>query len=98
LQEIVMRLKHGCPLILSCLAVLAVAAPALAQSTATLRGGVTDSQGGALPGAAITIRNQDTGEERTAVSDRLGDYRIPALPPGLYRVEVHMDGFQPQVV
>ena len=72
--------------------------PALAQSTAALRGLVTDAQGGALPGAAITIRNQATGEERTTVSDRQGDYRIPALTPGLYRLEVRMDGFQPQVV
>lgn len=93
-----MRFKSGFPPILSSLAVLAFSASALAQSTATLRGLVTDAQGGALPGAAITLRNQETGEERTTVSDRLGDYRIPALSPGLYRLEVRMDGFQPQVV
>jgi hypothetical protein len=93
-----MRLKRGCPSILSLLAILLATAPVLAQSTGALRGVITDAQGGALPGATVTVRNQETGEERTTVSDRLGDYRVPALPPGLYRVEVRMDGFQPSVV
>src|SRR4029453_7647923 len=80
------------------LAALLAAVPVLAQSTAALRGVVSDAQGGALPGATITVRNQDTGEERTTVSDRAGDYRVPALLPGLYRIEVQIEGFQPQVV
>src|SRR5262249_26046427 len=42
--------------------------------------------------------NQSTGEERTTVSERLGDYRIPALPPGTYRLEVKLDKFQTQVL
>ena len=85
-----MRLKSGFPSLLSCLAVLAFTMPALAQSTAALRGLVTDAQGGALPGAAITIRNQATGEERTTVSDRPASTAWPALTPGLYRLEVRM--------
>ena len=43
--------------------------PALAQSTASLRGTVTDEQGAALAGAKIVVRNQATGEERTVQSD-----------------------------
>jgi hypothetical protein len=94
-----MRLKRRYSPALSCvLAVLVAAVPALAQSTATLRGTVTDAQGAALPGAQITVRNQATGEERTAVSDRDGDYRIPALPPGRYQLEAKLDKFQTQVV
>jgi hypothetical protein len=73
-------------------------AGAAAQSTATLRGTVTDSQGAALPGAAVAVRNKNTGEERTAVSDKDGGYRVPALPPGVYRLEVKLDQFQTQVV
>ena len=94
-----MRLKTGYSLALRCLsAVLVAALPALAQSTATLRGTVADTQGAALPGANITVRNQATGEERTAVSDRDGIYSVAALAPGLYRLEVKLDKFQSQVV
>jgi Carboxypeptidase regulatory-like domain/TonB dependent receptor len=94
-----MRLKTRYSPALSCLLVMWVAAvPALAQSTATLRGTVTDTQGAALPGASLTVRNQATGEERTAVSDKDGTFQIPALAPGLYRLEAQLDKFQPQVV
>ena len=48
-----MRLKRRYSPALCCLLVMSVAAaPALAQSTATLRGTVTDTQGAALPGAS----------------------------------------------
>ena len=58
-----MRSKTGYSLALQCLsAVLVAALPALAQSTATLRGTVADTQGAALPGANITVRRQATGE------------------------------------
>src|SRR5262249_159069 len=94
-----MRLKRRYSPALSCLlAVVLAAVPAFAQSTATLRGTVTDTQGAALPGAQITVRNQATGEERTAVSDRDGDYRIPALAPGRYQLETRLDKFQTQVI
>ena len=41
---------------------------ALAQSTATLSGTVTDAQGGVLPGAAIAVHNEATGAERSTVT------------------------------
>ena len=69
-----------------------------AQSTASIRGTVTDDQGGAIPAANITLRNQATGEERTTVSDRTGLYQIVSLPVGVYRLEVRLDGFQTRVL
>ena len=78
--------------------VLALAAAASAQSTATLRGRVTDEQGAILAGAEITLRNEATGAERTTVSDKLGEYLVPALPVGSYRLEVKSGGFQTAVV
>ena len=89
-----MRLKAGRPSLWSCLVVLFLVAPALAQSTATLRGRIADAEGGALPGAAITLRNQATGEERSAVSDRQGEYQIAALPRRRLPARVRADGFQ----
>ena len=69
-----------------------------AQSTATLRGALTDEQGALVPGATILVRNQATGEERTTVSDKAGEYQVAALSPGLYRLEARAQGFQVQVV
>jgi hypothetical protein len=86
------------PVVVCLIVVLAGTVPVLAQSTATLRGVVTDPQGAALPGATITVRNQATGEERGVVSDREGIFVLPSLAPGLYRLEVKLAQFQTQVL
>ncbi len=48
--------------------------------------------------AQITVRNEATGQERTTVSDRAGDYQLSALPVGNYRLEVRSPGFQTTAV
>jgi hypothetical protein len=70
--------------------------PAIAQSTATLQGTVTDQNGAVVPGAKITVRNQATSAERSTETDANGNYQVAALPPGPYRIEVRADGFQAQ--
>lgn len=66
---------------------------ASAQSqTGSIQGAVTDEQGGALPGANVTLVGK-TGS-RTAVSDSTGTYRFPALSPGAYSVTAELAGFQ----
>ena len=76
--------------------VLGAAGAAWAQSTGTLRGTITDAQGAVIPGVSIVIRNQATGVERTMVSDSSGAYVAASLPPGPYRVEAQLQGFQTQ--
>jgi carboxypeptidase family protein/TonB-dependent receptor-like protein len=76
--------------------VLGAAGHARAQSTGTLRGTITDSQGAVTPGVTVLIRNQATGVERTVVSDETGLYVAASLAPGLYRVEAQLQGFQTQ--
>ncbi|HXG91920.1 MAG TPA: carboxypeptidase regulatory-like domain-containing protein [Blastocatellia bacterium] len=71
---------------------------ALAQSTATIQGTVTDESGGVLANAKITARNQATGLERTTETDSSGNYQIAALPVGVYRIEVQAQGFQTAVL
>ena len=78
------------------IAIVAAAAPALAQSTGTIQGTVTDAQGAVVPGAMIVIRNQATGVERSIISDAAGGYLAPSLPPGPYLVEAQLSGFQDQ--
>src|SRR5258708_17371459 len=75
---------------------LLAAAPAAAQSTATLQGTVTDSQNAILPGTTVSITNTATGAERTAVTDAAGQFVAASLAPGRYTVTAHLDGFAHQ--
>jgi hypothetical protein len=68
---------------------------ALAQSTTgSIIGTVRDSTGGALPGVTVTAVNQSNGATRETVTDELGAYRVTALNPGLYTLEVVLTGFE----
>jgi len=72
--------------------------PARAQSTASLSGTVTDSTGAAVPGVAVVAKNQATGVESNTKTDTAGAYLFPALPIGLYRLEIKATNFQTAVV
>jgi len=68
--------------------------PSSAQtSLATLRGKVTDQQGGVLPGAAVTTRQVDTNTTRTGVTNETGQFYVPSLPAGAYEVVIELQGF-----
>ncbi len=61
--------------------------PVAAQAvTGTILGTVRDSSGGALPGANVTLLNQDTGYTRTFTADSSGEYTAPLMPTGTYTV------------
>jgi hypothetical protein len=81
-------------------AVILVAAStaAMAQSTATLRGTVTDPTGAAVFGATVLVRSQTTSLERTTQTDAAGAYLVPELLPDIYRIEVSASGFQKLVI
>jgi len=58
-----------------------------------IEGTVRDQQGAALPGATVTLRNDQTGVVRTAVTEADGRYLFPALAPGTFSVKVELQGF-----
>ena len=62
--------------------------------TGSIVGSVTDSSGSVVPGAAITIRNQDTGLSTEALADQSGTYSVPNLQAGTYHIEARKEGFQ----
>ena len=69
--------------------------PAFAQATGSIVGQITDPSAGAVPSAAITVTNEETGATRstiTAAED--GFYRVPLLSPGAYRVSAAAPGFR----
>ncbi|MDQ3816731.1 MAG: carboxypeptidase-like regulatory domain-containing protein, partial [Acidobacteriota bacterium] len=53
---------------------------ALAQSTATLQGTVTDPKGDVVPNAKVIVRNQATSVERTSETDSDGNFQVASLP------------------
>ena len=59
-----------------------------------IEGVVTDASGAAIPNAAVTVRNVDTGTQRQVTSDEAGVYRAPILPLGSYRVTVEAPNFK----
>jgi outer membrane receptor protein involved in Fe transport len=79
-----------------CLGVLLLGATsAIAQQgTTEIRGKVIDQQGNAVPGAAVVVRNQETGMFREAVSGGDGTYFVGGLTPGLYEVTGELQGFK----
>jgi Carboxypeptidase regulatory-like domain/TonB dependent receptor-like, beta-barrel len=77
---------------------LAGGRPALAQSGALIDGVVRDEQSAMLPGATVSLRNQDTGFERTTTTEADGRYRFAALAPGTYTLRVELQGFASEVV
>ena len=63
------RGDHALTFFLTLFLLLVLGAPALAQSTATLQGTVTDPKGAVMPNAKVTVRNQATRIERTTQTD-----------------------------
>ena len=64
-----------------------------------LSGAVRDASGAPIPGATIRIAREVGKEEAAgaavlAVSDEQGAWRSDTLPPGRYRVEAALDGFE----
>src|SRR5262249_23509516 len=70
--------------------------PVLAQATSgSISGHVTDPSKGLVAGATVEARNETTGLRQTAQTDALGEYVLPALPPGSYTVTANKTRFTP---
>ncbi|MGH9564023.1 MAG: carboxypeptidase-like regulatory domain-containing protein, partial [Terracidiphilus sp.] len=68
---------------------------AMAQSagTGTINGTIADSNQAAIPGAAVTLIDVDTGVSHDYRSDSAGLYHAPFLLPGHYEVTATASGF-----
>src|SRR6267378_2198556 len=75
--------------------ILCTAFTARAQNTsASLRGTVTDVQGAAVSGADVTVTSVDTGSQQTQKTGPEGIYVFPSLPLGRYTLRVTKEGFK----
>src|SRR5579859_2784230 len=59
-----------------------------AQFRSGIEGTVTDSSGGVVADAEVTLTNVDTSISRTVPSNAEGIFRFPSLGPGHYKVTV----------
>jgi carboxypeptidase family protein len=71
-----------------------VTAPLYAQQTGAITGTVVDSSGGALPGVTVEARSDVLPAPRVTTTGAVGDYRLPALPPGNYTLTFVLSGMQ----
>jgi outer membrane receptor protein involved in Fe transport len=66
---------------------------AIAQSTASLSGVVSDPTGAVVPAAHVTVHSLATGIDRDIVTNSAGIYVVPSLQPGDYDVQAIATGF-----
>jgi len=63
-----------------------------AQFKAGIQGTVTDTAGGRVPGAAITLTNKETSKTQTTTANEEGFYRFSQLAPGSYNLSAEKSG------
>src|SRR5215813_10142207 len=64
------------------------------RDTAAIFGGVSDSQGAAIPGASVTLTSNSTGQVRKILTNESGQYLFPSLPIGTYSIVVEQAAFK----
>ncbi|HZE70212.1 MAG TPA: carboxypeptidase regulatory-like domain-containing protein [Pyrinomonadaceae bacterium] len=95
------RTRLGIQIMMGCLycLVLIVASPVHAQKTSgQVTGTVLDQNGAALPEAIVTITQTGTGQNREVRTNQDGNYTVPDLPNGTYRISASHPGFKEAIV
>jgi len=68
---------------------------ALAQEfRGSILGRITDASAGVVPGASVTVTNEETNVSVETRTNQEGNYNIPYLLPGRYRISVSAPGFR----
>ena len=75
--------------------VWATALLGLAGTGGDIAGTVADPSGAVMPGVLVVARNTETGLSHTTTTNGEGFYGFPALPEGVYELQVEHPGFQP---
>lgn len=95
MRQIISRISD----LLGCLALITIlSVVAHAQFRAGIQGVVTDTAGGTVSGATVTLTSKETNQSQTTATSDDGFYRFSGLAPGLYTVSVELQGFKKRVV
>src|SRR5262249_43081602 len=63
------------------------------QFTGGVRGIVKDANG-VIPGVTVTLTNEATNISREVVTNDVGQYNFPAVPPGTYTLKSSISGYK----
>jgi len=75
-------------------AITALSICAFAQNSGSFTGTVKDSEGGVIPGAAVTVVEQATALRQATTTNAEGNFVFPQLPAGTYNVTAEAGGKQ----
>jgi Carboxypeptidase regulatory-like domain len=82
----------------SALLIVFLLQPAFAQEfRGTISGKIADATGAVIANAKITVTETGTGTVNRTQSDSSGQYVVPFLLPGTYRIEAQAPGFEAEV-
>jgi trimeric autotransporter adhesin len=71
--------------------------PAVSAHSQTFTGGirgVVSDANGVLPGATVTLTNEATNVSRDTVTNSVGQYNFPAVPPGTYAIKAQLANYK----
>ncbi len=74
--------------------VVAICPGLFGQSRGSFSGNIVDKSGSGVPGAAVTVTAQSTGQARAVKTDETGHYVVPLLAVGMYNMRIDANGFQ----
>ena len=83
---------------LGVLCILFAAGSASAQFKAGVQGTVTDSAGGLVPAAKVTLTNTETANSQEVTASGEGFYRFTGLAPGKYALTVEKEGYKKTIL
>src|SRR2546426_12793530 len=90
------KLSIRAMLVVAC--VVFFAATVHAQYRASIQGVVTDTQGAVVSGAAVTLRNEETGQEYKNTTGSDGAFNFNSLPPSKFTLTVERTGFKTKTI
>jgi hypothetical protein len=71
----------------------ATASVSAQQFTGGVRGEVRDPNG-IIPGVTVSLTNEATNISRETVTNEVGQYNFPAVPPGTYTLKTQLTGYK----
>ncbi len=85
---------YGVRLLLAAAILIAPLARAQNANTGEIKGSVMDPLGAFVPGAAVSIKNVQTGVVTPTTTNQSGLYDVPFLAPGNYTITFSKQGFR----
>ena len=68
-----------------------------AEPSSHISGVILDASLASVPGALVTVVNEESGLRRIAMSQQNGGYAVSSLDPGVYKITVRKPGFRTMI-